>query len=126
MAEDTKAVDEKAVDEQADELDEFVEWHDAGNRYRGSRYGSAYKAYVLKWLAAEADYVAVTGHPDAQTTDTPQPLVPDEVQAPNDETPNDEAPADAAAGDSAQGAGEPAEAAQTVARARELRRRGRA
>lgn len=121
MAEDTKAVEEKTVDEKTDELDEFVEWHDAGNRYRGSRYGSAYKAYVLKWLGAEADYVAVTGHPDAQT-DTPQ--APDEVQAPTGETPNDESPADASAGDSAQSAGEPAEAAQTVAR--EPRRRGRA
>lgn len=60
MAEDTKAVDEQPTDE------EFVEWNEDGNRRRGSRYGSAYKEYVLKWLAAEADHKAIVGHPDNQ------------------------------------------------------------
>lgn len=66
MAQDTKAVAE------ADELDEFVEWIEDGNRRRGSRYGSAYKEYVLKWLAAEADYKAIIGHPDAQASEPAQ------------------------------------------------------
>ena len=44
--------------------DEFVEWHDEnGNRCRGSRFGSAYKDFVLTWLAAEADHKAINGLP---------------------------------------------------------------
>lgn len=60
MAEDqtTAPAETEALD------DEFVEWHDEnGNRCRGSRFGSAYKDFVLKWLAAEADHKAINGLP---------------------------------------------------------------
>ncbi len=53
--------------------DEFVEWADEnGNRCRGSRYGSAYKDFVLKWLTAEADHKAVTGLPVTEPAQAPQ------------------------------------------------------
>ncbi|WP_454174993.1 hypothetical protein [Gordonia sputi] len=80
MAEDqtTAPAEPEALD------DEFVEWHDEnGNRCRGSRFGSSYKDFVLKWLAAEADHKAINGLPaePAAEVETPAKVEPPSVPA---------------------------------------------
>ena len=87
MAEDKQAdaapvkVDEPQVDA------DLVEWFDEnGNRHKGSRFGSAYREFVHRWLAAERTYKAeIAAAEDAA-----------KAEAAAAETPATEAPAGAA------------------------------
>lgn len=106
MAEDKQAdaapvkVDEPQVDA------DLVEWFDEdGNRHKGSRFGSAYREFVHRWLAAERTYKAETAAAeDAAKAEA----------AAAAETPATEAPAGAAEADKAPEAEKPSDPAASV------------